>query len=158
MTTDVEGALCRIQTGDDFETRLVDCTFRFLGILQSDTDLITPFRVLVGLKIAYRLSKVVLNEVEEGVVVLLLHPRVAYDECTVCDDRSGRLIERGSTRTGYDDAILTLSHSTRAPGPPARNTSMSIIGSVAVESDIPSGGFEKASESGRRVADSLPRL
>ena len=97
MATDVQGSLCRVQAGDDLKTGFIDCTFRFLGILQSDADLITPFRVLVGLEILYRLSKVIFDKVEEGIVVLLLHPRVADDEGTVCNDRNGRLIDWGST-------------------------------------------------------------
>lgn len=98
MAADVERPLLRVQTGNDFETRLVDGAFWLLGILQGNADLITQFWVLVGPEILYRLSEVVLDEVEEGAVVLLLHPRVPYDEGTVCYDRSGRLIERGSVR------------------------------------------------------------
>lgn len=49
MTTDIERSLCRIQAGDDLETRLIDCTFRLLGVLQSDADLIAPLWMLVGL-------------------------------------------------------------------------------------------------------------
>jgi hypothetical protein len=56
--------------------------------------------MLVGLEVLYWLNKVVLDEVEEGAVVLLPHPRVAYDEGTVCDDRGGRLTERGLIRAG----------------------------------------------------------
>lgn len=86
--------------GDYFETRLIDGTFRLLGILEGYADLITQFRMLVGLEILYWLSKVILEEVEEGAVVLLLHPRVAHDEGTVCNDRSGRLIELGLILVG----------------------------------------------------------
>jgi hypothetical protein len=138
MTADVERPLLRVQTGDNLETRFVDCTFRLLGILQGNADLIIQLRVLVGLEVFQWLGKVVFDEVEEGAVVLLLYPRVAYDEDTVCDDRSGRLIDWGSA---WLDALrpgLTLSHSARAPGPPARKRSMSMIGSDAVESAIPS--------------------
>ena len=94
VTADVKRSLLRVQTGNDLETGLVDGTFRLLGVLQGDADLITQLWMFVCLEILYRLSKVVLDEVEEGVVVLLLHPGVAYDECTVCNDRSGRLIGR----------------------------------------------------------------
>lgn len=142
MSTDIKRPLRRVQASDDLETRLVDRTLRLLSVLQGNTDLIAPFRVLVGLENLYWLGKVVLDEVEECVVVLLLNARVVYDEGTVCDDRSSCLIKRGSRHPpvdrgmGYDDAGLTLSHSTRALEPPARKTSMSIIGSVAVESAI----------------------
>jgi len=95
MTADVERSLLRVQTGDVLETGLVDGTFRLLGVLQGNADLITELWVLVCLEILYRLSEVVLDEVEEGAVVFLLYPRVSYDECTVCNDRSGRLIGRG---------------------------------------------------------------
>jgi len=95
MAADVERPLFRVQTGDDLKARLVDGTFRFLGVLQSNANLITQLWMFIGLEILYRLSKVVLDEVEEGAVVLLLHPRVVYDECAVRGDRSGRLIERG---------------------------------------------------------------
>lgn len=50
--------------------------------------------MLVGLEILYWLGKVILKEVEEDAVVLFPHPRVVYDESTICDDRGGRLIER----------------------------------------------------------------
>ena len=165
MTTDVERPLIRVQTGDDLETRLVDGTFRLLGILQSNANLIAQLGMFVGLEILYRLGKVVLDEVEEGAVVLLLHPRVMYDECTVCNDRSGRLSEKGLNDYGrvyYGRAELTLSHSARAPGPPGRKISMSIIGSVAVESDIPSGAFknhpnqERGWWAAQRAFDSRP--
>ena len=94
MVADVERPLFRVQTGNDLKARLVDGTFRVLGVLQSNANLITQLCMFVCLEILYRLSKVVLDEVEEGAVVLL-HPRVAYDECAVRDDRNGRLIERG---------------------------------------------------------------
>jgi hypothetical protein len=51
MTCDIEGSLRRVQAGDDLATRLVDGTFRFLGILQSDADLVAPLRVLICLEI-----------------------------------------------------------------------------------------------------------
>ena len=97
MTADVKRPFLGIQTGDDLETRLVDGTFRLLGVLQGNADLITQLWVLVSLEIFYWLSKIVLDEVEEGAVVLLLHPRVPHNEGTVCDDRRGRLIERELT-------------------------------------------------------------
>jgi len=52
---------------------------------------------------------------------------------------------------------LTLSRSARAPGPPARKTSMSIIGSVAVESAMLSVGFKNGPnrERGWRTAYSV---
>ena len=117
MTADVEWSLLGIQTGNDFEARLVDGTFRFLGVLQGNADLITQFRTLVGLEILYGLSKVVLDEVEEGGVVLLLYPRVSYDEGTVRYDRKGRLIERGliradALRSGADLVALNKSSGT----------------------------------------------
>ena len=93
MAADIKGSLRGVQAGNYLETRFVDSTFRFLCILQGDADLITPLRVLVSFQGIHRLSKVVLDEVEEGAIVLLVHSRVVYDEGTVCDDRSGGLIE-----------------------------------------------------------------
>ena len=104
MTTDVERPLLGVQTGDYIEARLVDGTFRLFSILKSNADLITQFRVLVGLEILYWLGKVIFDEVEEGAVVLLLHPGVAHDEGAVCCDRSGRLIERGLILAGCGTA------------------------------------------------------
>lgn len=95
MTTDIEGSLRRVQAGDYLKTWLIDGTFRFLGVLQSDADLVTPLRVFIGLEILYRLRKVVLDKVEECAVVFFLHPRVMYDEGTIRDNRSGRLVEQG---------------------------------------------------------------
>ena len=98
MTADVEWPFLRVQPCDDLEARLVDGTFRLLGVLQGNADLITQLWMLVGLKILYWLSKVVLDEVEEGAVVLLLYPGVPYDEGAVCDNRGGRLIEDGGVK------------------------------------------------------------
>lgn len=97
MATNVEWPLFRVQTSDDLETRLVDSTFRLLCILESNADLITQFWMLIGLEDLHWLREVVLDKVDESAVVLFLHARVAYDEGTVCDDRSGRLIEQGLT-------------------------------------------------------------
>ena len=52
--------------------------------------------MFVSPDVLYRLSKVILDEVKEGAVVLLLYARVVYDEGTVCNDRIGCLIERES--------------------------------------------------------------
>lgn len=93
MTTDVKRPFLRVQTGDNLETRLIGGTFRLFRVLQSNADLITPFRMFISFKILCWLNKVVLKEVEEDAVVLFPHPRVAYDESTICDNRSGRLIE-----------------------------------------------------------------
>lgn len=95
MTTDVERSFRRVETSYNLETRFVDSTFWFLGVLQSDTDLVAPFRVLIGLEDLQRLREIVFDEVEEVAVILLLHPRVVHDEGTVRDDRSCGLIEWG---------------------------------------------------------------
>jgi len=93
MTADVKWPFLGIQTGNDLETRFVDSTFRLLGVLQGNADLVTQLWTLVGLENLGWLSKVVLDKVEEGAVVLLLYPGVPHDEGTVCDDRGSRLIE-----------------------------------------------------------------
>jgi len=158
MAADVERPLLRVQTGDDLETRLVDSAFRLLGILQSNPDLVAQLWMFVCLEVLYRLSKVVLDEVEKGAVVLLFHPRVAYDECTVCNDRSGRLIGRGlnyydRVRCGGRADLVALGEST---------------GTASTENiDVDNrercgrvghsfGSIQEASESGKRVADSPP--
>lgn len=80
---------------DDPETWLIDSTLWFLGVFQSDANLVTELRAFVFLEIKFCLGEIVLEEVKETRVIVFRDSRVVEDESTVNDQRVCSLVTRG---------------------------------------------------------------
>lgn len=100
MRRDIERPLRWVQTRDDIETRLVDGTFRFLRVLEGDADLIRKLGTFIALEVRLGLGEIVLEEVEEGRIVILGDAFVAYEESAVLDQRICCLCKARSYRWG----------------------------------------------------------
>lgn len=85
----VQRALARLQPLDNVQARLVDGALWLLGVFERDADLVAQLGPLVALEVLLGLGKIVLEEVEEGVVVGFRHARVVEEEGAVGDEGGG---------------------------------------------------------------------
>lgn len=89
MRRNVQRPLTRVQSLDDVQARLVDGTFRLLGVFERDANLVAQLGPLIAFQIFFRLGEVVFEEVEEGVVVGFGDSRVVEEEGAVGDEGRG---------------------------------------------------------------------
>ena len=90
---------------DDVQTWLVNGALGLLGVLQSDTNLPAQLGTLILAELLFGLRKVVFEEIEEGLVVLLCDARIVENEGAVGDESFGGLFAFGLDFGGVNGVV-----------------------------------------------------
>jgi len=100
MSTYIQWSFRWVELLDDVKAGLVHGTFGSLCVFESDADLVAKLWTFIALDVLFRLSEIILEEIEKRGVVVFRHAGISQNESTV-DDKS-----IGSLKAQLDDGDL----------------------------------------------------